>query len=357
MTLKWVATVIVFLVTTGIAQAEPWFAIKTGHKCVSCHVSPTGGGKRTTFGAMWAQTALSARTAQQFWDGTVTDRLSLGADARGSASEVSIPGGSSDRFAFETEEALLYAQFKLIPGQLFFYLDERVAPGGASSREAYVFYWLKENAAYIRAGRIFLPFGWRLEDDTAFIRQVPGINYNTPDDGLEVGIERDYWSAQLAITNGTAGAGEVDTGKQFSGRASYIRNRWRAGVSANVNDASGGSRKMYGVFAGVRTGPVNWLFEYDRVDDQGFTPGRDLDVAFIEGNWQIRQGVNLKGTYEYFDPDADVDNDDQNRASLVLELFPVQFTQISIGARSRDGIPQNALQNTDEYFLQLHVYF
>lgn len=355
--MKWITVAVAIWLTLSPAQAEPWFAIKTGQKCVACHVSPTGGGKRTTFGAMWAQTALAGKTGQQFWDGTVTDRLSLGANARANASLVNIPGASSDRFAFETEEALLYAQLNLIPGKMFFYLDERVAPGGASSREAYLFYWLNENRSYIRVGRMFLPFGWRLEDDTAFIRQVPGINYNTPDDGLEFGLERDHWSAQLAITNGTAGAGEADTGKQFSSRLSYIQNRWRAGISANVNDAAGGSRTMYGAFAGIRTGPVHWLLEYDRIEDQGFTPGRDLDVGLVEANWEFARGFNLKGTYEHFDPDADVSNDDQARASLVLEWFPIQFTQLSIGLRSRDGIPQNPLQNTDEFFVQLHGYF
>lgn len=355
--MKWFGFIVAILVSVNSAQAEPWFAIKTGQKCVACHVSPTGGGKRTVFGAMWAQTALSGKVGQQFWDGAVTDRLSLGANVRANASLVKIPDLNDDRFAFETEEALFYAQLNLIPGKLFLYLDERVAPGGASSREAYALYWLKENRAYIRAGRIFLPFGWRLEDDTAFIRQVPGINYNTPDDGIELGLERDNLSMQLAITNGTAGAGEVDTGKQFSGRASFIKNRWRAGVSANVNDASGGSRKMYGVFAGMRTGPLNWLVEFDQINDQGFTPGRDIDVALVEANWEIRKGINLKTTFEHFDPDTDISQDEQSRISLVLELFPIQFTQLNFGIRSRDGIPQNALQNTNEFFAQLHVYF
>lgn len=248
------------------ATAEPWFAINNGDKCMACHVSPTGGGKRTTYGAMWPQTILSQKTPTQFWDGTVSDRLSFGADVRVNMTSTRIPD-QSNRFAFDTEEALVYAKFDLVPGKFFFYLDERVAPGGASSREAYAFYWFKQNKAYLRAGRIFLPFGWRLEDDSAFIRQVPGINYNTPDDGLEFGYEGKHTSAQLAVTNGTAGGGENDTGKQFSFRGSYIRPRWRAGVSANLNKSDVGDRTMYGVFVGVKTGPVNWLLEADRIED------------------------------------------------------------------------------------------
>ena len=346
----------VLLSMANIASAEPWFAIETGSKCVACHVSPTGGGKRTVYGAMWPQTILSRKTPTQFWDGGISDRLSFGADVRVNATSTRIPE-QDNRFSFETEEALVYAKFDLIPNKLFFYLDERVAPGGASSREAYAFYWLKDNKVYARAGRIFLPFGWRLEDDSAFIRQVPGINYNTPDDGLEIGYESSRFSTQLAITNGTAGGGESDTGKQFSFRSSYIQPKWRAGISANMNDADGGDRTMYGLFFGAKTGPVNWLVEADRIEDDSFPGGRDLDVALLEANWLVSKGINLKVTHEHFDPDGDLDEDEQSRTSLVLEYFPIQFLQLSLGARVRDGIPQSAIQNTDEYFLQLHAYF
>ncbi len=349
-----VAVIVVCL--CSVAQAEPWFAISTGQKCMACHESPTGGGKRTVFGAMWPQTVLSQKVPTQFWDGAINTRLSIGADVRVNLAATQIPD-QENRFAFESEEALLYAKFDLIPNKFFVYLDERVAPGGASSREAYAFFWLQNNKSYIRAGRIFLPFGWRLEDDSAFIRQVPGINYNTPDDGIEFGLERKNASMQLAITNGTAGAGEVDTGKQFSFRGSFIQPKWRAGLSANMNVADGGDRTMYGVFLGAQTGPVSWLLEADRVEDDSFPGGRDLDVALVEGNWLFKKGFNLKATYEHFDPDTSVDEDEQNRTSLVLEYFPIQFMQLSLGARFRDGIPQNALQNTNEYFLQLHGYF
>lgn len=341
---------------SAAVQAEPWFAINTGHKCMSCHESPTGGGKRTVFGAMWPQTVLSQKIPSQFWDGGINERLSFGADVRANYSATRIEG-QDNRVAFESEEALLYAKFNLIPDKLFVYLDERVAPGGASSREAYAFYWLENSKSYIRVGRIFLPFGWRLEDDTAFVRQVPGINYNTPDDGIEFGLERNKLSMQLAVTNGTAGAGEIDTGKQFSFRGVFIQSKWRVGLSANVNSADGGDRTMYGAFFGVRTGPVNWLFEADRIEDDSFPGGRELDVALIEGNWLFKKGFNLKATYEHYDPDVGLDEDEQSRTSLALEYFPMQFLQLSFGARFRDGIPQNALQNTDEYFLQLHGYF
>jgi len=339
------------------AQAEPYLAVQTGYKCVACHVSPTGVGMRNSAGAMYAQTALSRHIVGDLWDGKISDKLTVGADLRVNALARDVPDDDDD-VQFETEEALVYVHFALLPERLSFYLDERVAPGGASSREAYALLWFNEKRSYVRAGRMFLPYGHRIEDDTAFIRQVPGINYNTPDDGIEVGYDSGSLTMNLALTNGTAGAGETDTGKQASARIAWVWPGWRIGGSFNFNDADAGDRRMQNLFAGLKTGRVSWLFEYDYIRDEGFPTGtRDQWIGFAEANISVAKGYNVKLTYEYFDPDDDVDEDDINRSSAVLEAFPMQFLQFSLGARFGDGIPQNSRQNSDEYFLQLHAYF
>jgi hypothetical protein len=115
---------------------------------------------------------------------------------------------------------------------------------------------------------------------------------------------------------------------------------------------------MGGLFVGLRTGPVSWLGEADYIEDEGTPTGRrTLWVGLLEANWLIRKGQNLKLTAEYYEPDLDVDEDEQNRLSIVWEFAPFEFLQLRAGARAYDGIPQNSLQNRTEAFVQLHGYF
>lgn len=345
----------------GTAVAEPWFAVQQGTKCVSCHVNPTGGGLRNAFGNAWAQTAMAARNIdvgmEEPWTGSVSRYLALGSNLRAAASYVDTPDAASQS-EFDLQEARLYVELAAIPDRLSIYLDQRVAPGNSNNLEAYGRYWSADHTWYVKAGQMYLPYGLRLEDDSAFIREVPGINFTTPDRGIEAGIETTHWSAQLAVSNGTASGPEVDTGKQYSARAEYIHSVWRVGASANFNDTDAGERKLAAVFAGLRTGPIAWLAEADYVADDSLAQGeRKQWVGLLEANWLMRQGQNLKLTAEYFDPDDDVNENERARYSVVWEYTPMQFLQIRAGARIYDGIPQIDVDNRKLAFAQINVFF
>jgi hypothetical protein len=344
-----------------VAGAEPWLAVRMGLRCAICHENPTGGGLRTAFGNAFAQTQLPARTVDLGelgpWTGALNRFVSLGADLRAGATLTDIPG-STTQSEFGVQEARVYLQLNPLPERLALYLDQRLAPGTASNLEAYGKLWFAASRAYLKAGQMYLPFGLRLEDDGAFVRAVPGINMNTPDSGVELGWESGGWSAQFALGNGTAGGSETDQGKQWSLRAEHVRPAWRLGASANLNASDAGDRRMFGVHGGLRTGPVFWLAELDRVTDQSFPGGRrQLWAGLIEANWLFRPGHNLKASVEGFDPDDDVDEDEQARYSLVWEWTPLPFVQLRLGARAADGIPQNDLQNRRVFIAELHAFF
>jgi hypothetical protein len=351
------------LLSCGILQppayAEPYLAVQKGLKCAICHVSPSGGGKRTAYGNIYEQTELSARTLKlgNLWTGDLTSWLAVGGDVRGGWSQIDVPGQPSDS-EFKLEEALGYVEIKPFQRYLTLYVDTKLRPDDPVVREQYVRLSTADEGWYVKAGEFFLPYGLRLQDDNAFIRQVTGINFNTPDTGWQLGLEQGKWSAQLAVTRGTAGGPEVDSGKQYSLRVSHVTDKWRIGGSFNFNDSKFGDRQMQNIFGGLRTGPVAWLAELDYIIDHGTPTGqRESLLSFVEANLMFKKGHNLKFTLEYFDPDNEVSEDEQNRLSFVWEYFPVQFVQTRLGYRKYDGIPQNPAQNREQIFLELHLPF
>jgi hypothetical protein len=351
------ALLAVFALLPGIAAAEPYLAVESGLKCANCHVNPSGGGKRNLFGTLYARNQISARALDLVegrapWTGDVSSRwFAVGGDFRGGYTSVDIPsfGKQTDT---DVSRATVYAEFRAVPNLLSLYVDQKIAPDGSDNREAYLLLKPKQGKFTVKAGQMFVPFGLRIQDDNAFVRQATGINFLTPDDGLEVGLELAKWSAQLAVIEGQAGADD-----QISASAVYVQPRWRVGASVNTSEDPFGDREMQSVFAGLKTGPISWLAEVSLISDQSPFRERDFYASLLEGNWRLRKGHNLKATYEFLEPDRDRDEDQQERYSLLWEYSPLQFVQSRIGVRRYNGIPNIAPSNRDELFAELHVYF
>jgi hypothetical protein len=340
------------------AAAEPYLAVQTGYKCNVCHVNPTGGGLRNDFGIVFAKVLLPAETLGDqldAWNGKLTDRVRLGGDLRADWATSSAPHTPSTE-GFALEQLRVYTDIAIIPDRLGIYIDEQIAPNGSQNEEAYVRYGSTLQGFYFKGGQFYLPFGWRLQDQSAFVREATGISMTTPDKGVEIGYERPLWSAQLDFTNGSANA-TSGNGHQITSQVVYVKPIWRLGIAASFEQAEAGNRRLGGLFAGLRTGPVAWLAEGDIIHDESFPGGRNLDAALLEGDWRIQQGHNFKLTAEYNDPDRAVAENQRTRYSAVYEYTPIPFLQFRLGYRRYRGIPQSDPQNQRNAFLELHGYF
>jgi len=349
-----VLALVVGVAWASCAQAEPFLAVQTGYQCNQCHVNPTGGGLRNTFGDVFSQTELPANPSNlEVWTGSVLERFSIGGDARGSGRMFDLDD-RDDNQSFDVDRVSVYLNVTLTE-HVSLYVDEQVAPGGSLNRQAWVM--LTAGEWYLKAGKLILPFGLRLEDDSAFVREITGINFATADNGIEAGFVGSAWSAQLSVSNGTGGTSDVDDGKQVSARIERVQGRWRAGASGNSNHTDLGDRDMYGVFGGLRTGPVSWLAEYDRLDDDGFNAGhQQQDVALLQASIRLRKGHYLHLTAEANRID-DRDAEDRFRYGAVYDYFPWPFTEIRAGYRQRDSDDNDAALNATESFVQVHVFF
>ncbi len=348
------------VVWSARASAEPYLAVQQGFACGQCHVNPTGGGLRNAVGNAIAQGVLPAHhvdTGDLVWTGAINKFLAMGADFRAAATWSNDTAVNS---AFNTEQARIYLAVSPIPDRVVLYIDQQVAPGGAYNNEAWAMYRFDADRWYLRAGHFVLPYGLRLQDQQAFVRQVAGINMDSPDDGIELGYRAGAWDAQFAVSNGTGtttGGPETDNGKRYTGQVVRIQDRWRVGVGTSYNDSSAERSTSASLFGGLRTGPVSWLAEADAVNTQpsGQTQ-HHLAAALLEANWLVRRGANLKLTAEVLNPDRGHGGNMKTRFSVVTEYTPMQYLQLRLGARWLDDHSEQD-QSVNQAFLELHAYF
>lgn len=355
----WIAAFAVAALTISAhAGAEPYIAVQQGYKCIVCHENPTGGGLRTEFGVAFSESVLpqtSMPAGFPTWTGHVFKFLQFGADARWADMNTSVPNEPSMRLG-RFEQIRAYGNLTLIPDRLSYYVDEELAPGNATPIEYYARYRDPTYGWYLKGGQFYLPFGWRLQDNTAFVREASGISMTTPDRGFELGLEFPEWSAQLDYTRGEENI-SVGTGHQFTGQVVWVKSDWRVGAAAAFTQSVLGNREVQGVFAGLHTGRVAWLGEIDLVRDASYADGPRRSVAGLaEADWAFSKGQNLKITSEYFDRNLSVANDQQTRWSFVYEYTPIPFLQLRAGWRRYRGIPQSDNDNRRLLFLELHGF-
>ncbi len=334
---------------------EPYLSVRTGLKCMNCHVNRTGGGARNLFGSVFQQTQLPARTEGfEFRNRAITNWLNVGSDVRfvaaGSVTD------ATPRTSFEMERANIMLEARLTRS-LAIYIDETVGPGRAAARELF---GLVENLplnGYAKFGKFTLPYGFRLVDDLEFVRVETGFNFRTPDQGIEVGFEPGQFSVFFAVSNGTDGATEGDDDKQVTGSAAWITRRFRIGASASRRAEGNETRKVYGGFAGFTAGPLTFLGEVDGIRrTNALGDSRTQFVAYGEGNYLIQRGVNAKVTYGYQNRNTAVPEDQRIRIRLGLEVFPIPFLQASAFYTILDDIPQ-ALGQQDRGSVEVHFFF
>jgi hypothetical protein len=336
----------------------------------------TGGGKRTDFANIYVQTRLASNffdwrrfrkntdedideeenplktdSSNSFFSGRLNDYIAIGADFRALLERTEEPGSPSED-VFNQRKQNIYLEVNLIPDRILFY---QTFSGGGDAREIFGLLngELKQEPYYLKVGQFFLPYGLRLQDDTAFTRAATGFTYGTTDVGVEFGYEPGPWALHAAVTNGTGSSLENNGGKRFTASAAYVDRGYRVGGSYSANkDTQGIETTIWGINGGAQFGRVGVLAELDLIDDSMV----EQRIALLELNLLVSRGKNVKFSYEYHDPSRDIFENARERYSLVYEPFLNQFTQLRAGVRESQGIPQNPGLNDTFSFLELHLF-
>lgn len=377
-TLALLAAIVCGLVASP-AWAEPYLAIQEGYKCSKCHVNMTGGGKRTDFANIYVQARLAhtfvnwrayvakpkeeideenpfrTDSSSSFFSPRLNEYIAIGGDARALQEDLNTPNQGRQSVSNQRKQNI-YLEVDLIPGRVLSY---QTLAGGGDNREIFGLIYNLPYNAYIKAGQFFLPYGLRLQDDTAFIRAVTGFTYGTTDIGMELGLEPGNWTAQLAWTNGTGASLDDNLYKQVTASVAYVRKHFRIGASASRNKPDAATTvEISGVHGGMQFGRVGILTEGDVIEVKNQSEPNLIQFAGIfEINYLISRGMNLKFSWEYHDPDKALFENARTRRSIVFEPFLAQFVQFRAGYRENRGIPQNDAQNAVETFVELHTFF
>ncbi|GLX78343.1 hypothetical protein tinsulaeT_16830 [Thalassotalea insulae] len=337
--------------------AEPLLAYLNNLKCSACHVNPDGGGLRNSFGNAYGYSVLPQKQlgTDSADIGKVSDYLRLGGNFRSNAEYVK-DKTDQESATFKVDSAQLYLAFNL-KDTITFYLDQKLAPGSAINREAFVMYHFNSND-FVKAGKIYVPFGIRLEDDSALVRQATGFNFASSDNGIELGFEREHSLLNFFVTNGTSAVSNDDNNFLYGLRAEYLFSNARVGTTLTLNDRDEGKRQIVNFYGAYSLGKFTLLTEWDWIESEQTTGGnKEQLVGLFELNYQWMPGLNIKLTSEWYDPDRQISEDQETRYSLVTEYTPLSHIQLRAGIRVMDSIPQFEQRNNDLLFIQTHFYF
>lgn len=384
---------VILLACAGQVAAEPYLAVREGQKCSACHVNMTGGGMRTAFVSAHAKEILRypnwleelTKPADKF-TGELNQYVAIGADLRVDLTAImqdqpSANGTVPNNKAFRSRlqqldvnvgEAVGYLNVNLIPDLLSFYLDTRFAPS-LDTREVWAMALLPWDV-YLKAGKMFLPYGLQIQNDNAFIRggrngsATTGYSFNVSQPAFELGWEPGPVASAIAVSQGAA----ADTDVQFSGTVSalfdelpVVRNAL-IGLSGSVANSSDTETTYVGVFAGSNLGALTYLAEVDfgHYAFPDATLGRDVSsgtfIFYTEANYLFFDWLNTKIAFNYADYDGSLPragSDGENYFAIGVEPFLARFLQMRVFYTVGNGVETIPSHNQGLWSAELHVFF
>ncbi len=393
------AAAVIAMVWTGPASAEPYMTVREGYKCSQCHVNKSGGGARTDYGRVYAETRLAASPgpvslggnpgpAGEVGYGRVSPFFSVGADLRTAftytdfdhaspTSQFNRPNACESCHASTGGGGKLgevYMKLEAVPDLATIVYSANVVPT-TNTREIYAI--LDKSLpldGYLKVGTFRLPSGFQNTWDYPFNHAdqggyglgsgvgVVGMETVRAKGGFELGIEPGPLAFSVSLSN------PDDTSKETRGsRAAangYVVSKWGVLGLGYTTDpiAHKVLRTTTEGYLGISLGRFTALGQIDSVttkDDNTSTTTK-MQSWLGEVDFLIAKGHNLRLLYEALDPDLDTSNDRRDRTSLIYEPFLTPYLQGRVGYRQYAGPLSNGTtvdKNGMQVFAELHFLF
>lgn len=361
----------ILLLGSSAAEALPRFASRTGAQCQSCHVDPSGAAMRQAFGVQYGREQLpvpgwSQDLGIEDFSNAIGNALGVGADLRTLYfSQQSRSGGFND--AFFQMQGDLYLNFK-VAKKVSLFLNK----GLYSGFEAFALLSILPSRGHIKVGKFIPDFGTKIDDHTTYIRTYTGFSpeFSRPElTGVEAGIAPGGLTLTGGVYNATDGVGSgTGNRKSYLGRVEYMLSPGgdvhlslggnvfgNAALKAPVAGPADAMQTLVGAFGALSVGQFTLFGETDWIQSRGSaTPVPRAFVSYVEADYPVVTGVDLKVAYDFYDPDLDLKTGTASRYSVGVEVFPLPGVEVRPMYRIVNGTVAS-LKN--EFDMMLHLYF
>lgn len=362
-------------------SALPRFAARTGFKCQSCHVNPTGAGMRNVYGSTsYGREALPIKSWQEDYaldefSTQLTDFISYGLDFRFLYFYQKKNNPDATRSSFFPMQMDVYFNMK-VSKKVNVYVNPAFGSENVSLPRYEVFGIanILPLDGYIKAGRFTPSYGLRIDDHNLYVREkTPFRNNQGQGAGIEVGLNPGPLFLMASAMNAS---GERDAGlpkaiiAKAEARFSFDKaNVLLGGSSFNKIEAGDEKVNLLGGY-GVISWDANlvWMgaFEYIRGNSGdlatsgerlgGYSGGDVKQYAMtFEADYVVTQGIDLKLIYDFFDPNADLKTGTATRYSFGFEFFPVSGVEVRPLYRYTNDTVSPGRKTSDVQVL-LHFY-
>ncbi len=360
------ALVALLLLPALQARAVPRYSARYEQNCMLCHVNPTGGGMRSAYASQQLvpkEIAMSPRTPEAIaqLDTHLGKNVTIGADFRELFIAATANASLAPPQGFFPMQGDVYLAFQLDPKYTLYY-DRGMSNTYEVFGLANVLPW----DGYVKAGRFVPAYGWKFDDHTMFVRSEEGFAPpGNADGGVEVGFSPKYGDLQLALVNGSRGS-TLDSDRRLA-TALNMSARFKLGPFVATAGVAGYSQpgiqedlNSGGAFGYLSAWNVTWLGQGDLVRrDPYLTPATTSVVTSHELSVLLRQGVELKSTYDFYDPDRSLRTGSKSRWGLGVMVMPRPFLVAEADFRSthvQRGLALSA-RDFDEGIFQLHLLY
>lgn len=350
---------VLFVLASGPLVALPKFASRLNVSCKSCHVNPTGGGLRNAFGISYGQDELPIPTwrdqfAQEDFSTQLTDNISIGADFR-TLYFLQQTSGAASRSSFFQMQSDLYLSAR-IAKKTSIYLNR----GIGDRFEAFGIAGILPADGYIKAGWFVPNVGLRMDDHNIFTREKSLFAFNAGQDaGVEVGFSPGPLEITAGITNGAPGDRDDNRFRAIMARGEarfkFGEIHVRGGGSYYNNARATGVLTILGVHgAATLNGNLTILAEYIQRRTLANSVKAYANILFLEANYLLTSGVDLKLGYEFFDPDTRFASGTESRIVMGLELYLISGVEFRPLYVLRTETPSDS--PNDQFLAMLHFY-